>query len=195
MGVCRLVCAAERMRVHWWCHFVLRLPHIGIAQQSMRAHLGIHGIQDFRALSYEKKSTSHVLMTMIQSFVIVFSPPTPRIADIILGLRDVHIRVPLYTRNGDDALLMCNYNLENDTLYSIKWYRGRREFYRYLPKENPAIKLFPVSGITVEVSVFLPNVTLFYRQSNVTCGLPITITTLQLRMVFHAPCVSIILIF
>lgn len=73
-------------------------------------------------------------------------------SDIILGLRDVHIRVPLYIRNGDDALLMCNYNLENDTLYSIKWYKGRREFYRYLPKENPAIKLFPIPGIMVEVN-------------------------------------------
>lgn len=47
---------------------------------------------------------------------------------------------------------MCNYNLENDTLYSIKWYKGRREFYRYLPKENPAVKLFPMLGISVEVT-------------------------------------------
>lgn len=109
-----------------------------------------------------------LLKPMIQFFVIVFFPPTLRIADIILGLRDVHIRVPLYIRNGDDALLMCNYNLENDTLYSIKWYRGRREFYRYLPKENPAIKLFPVSGITVEVSGFFEC---YFMLSPVQCHL------------------------
>lgn len=94
-----------------------------------------------------------MLVHLIEIIFIVALPfsLTFWIADIILGLRDVHIRVPQYVRNGDDALLMCNYNLENDTLYSIKWYRGRREFFRYLPKENPAIKLFPVSGISVEV--------------------------------------------
>lgn len=72
--------------------------------------------------------------------------------DTAFGLRDVHINVPLAVRRGDDAHLLCNYNLENDTLYSVKWYKGRREFYRYLPKENPAMKLFPLAGINVEVS-------------------------------------------
>lgn len=72
--------------------------------------------------------------------------------DIASGLRDVSIHVPLAVRRGDDAHLLCNYNLENDTLYSVKWYKGRREFYRYLPKENPAMKLFPLAGINVEVS-------------------------------------------
>lgn len=32
-------------------------------------------------------------------------------------------------------------------------YKGRREFYRYTPKENPAMKTFLVNGINVEVSV------------------------------------------
>lgn len=68
------------------------------------------------------------------------------------GLRDVRVTVPLAVRRGDNAQLICTYDLENDTLYSVKWYKGRREFYRYLPKENPAMKLFAVAGITVDVS-------------------------------------------
>uniref|UniRef100_T1GC69 Uncharacterized protein n=1 Tax=Megaselia scalaris TaxID=36166 RepID=T1GC69_MEGSC len=40
--------------------------------------------------------------------------------------------------------------MENDTLYSVKWYKGRREFYRYTPKENPAMKIFNHAGINVE---------------------------------------------
>lgn len=76
-----------------------------------------------------------------------------QISDLTLGLRDFHIRIPLAVRRGDDAHLFCNYDLENDTLYSVKWYKGRREFYRYLPKENPAMKLFPLPGINVEVSI------------------------------------------
>lgn len=52
-------------------------------------------------------------------------------------------------------MLTCNYDMENDTLYSVKWYKGRREFYRYTPKENPAMKVFPSqSGLNVEVSFF-----------------------------------------
>lgn len=43
--------------------------------------------------------------------------------------------------------------MEGDSLYSVKWYKGRREFYRYTPKENPAMKTFAVNGINVEVSV------------------------------------------
>ena len=74
-----------------------------------------------------------------------------------LALRDVHITVPMAVRRGDDANLVCNYNLENDTLYSVKWYKGRREFFRILPKENPAMKLFPLAGINVEVKAFKFN--------------------------------------
>ena len=71
--------------------------------------------------------------------------------DLISGLKDVSVTVPTAVRRGDNALLLCNYDMENDTLYSVKWYKGRREFYRYTPKENPAMKTFPSPGITVEV--------------------------------------------
>lgn len=75
--------------------------------------------------------------------------------DIAYGLRDVRITVPIAVKRGDNAQLICNYDLEGDTLYSVKWYKGSREFYRYLPKEKPAIKLFPVAGIVVDVSLLL----------------------------------------
>lgn len=59
--------------------------------------------------------------------------------------------VPPVIRSGDDGNLMCLYDLEGEHLYSTRWYKGRREFYRYTPKENPAKKTFPVPGINVEV--------------------------------------------
>ncbi|XP_017155050.1 uncharacterized protein LOC108163992 [Drosophila miranda] len=61
---------------------------------------------------------------------------------LTVGLRDVNVRIPSAVKRGDNALLICNYDIENDTLYTVKWYRGRREFYRYTPKENPAWKIF-----------------------------------------------------
>lgn len=94
-----------------------------------------------------------------------------------MGLRDVRVTVPTAVKKGDDAHLICNYDLEGDTLYSVKWlvqnywnffflrinylnifcsrYKGRREFYRYTPKENPAMKIFPLPGISVEVRVII----------------------------------------
>ncbi|CRL00983.1 CLUMA_CG014254, isoform A, partial [Clunio marinus] len=42
--------------------------------------------------------------------------------------------------------------MEGDSLYSIKWYKGKREFYRYTPKEPQSIKTFPVAGISVETT-------------------------------------------
>ncbi|XP_016962148.1 uncharacterized protein LOC108032684 isoform X1 [Drosophila biarmipes] len=61
---------------------------------------------------------------------------------LTVGLRNVNVRIPSAVKRGDNALLICNYDIENDTLYTVKWYRGRREFYRYTPKENPAWKIF-----------------------------------------------------
>lgn len=68
------------------------------------------------------------------------------------ALRDVDVFVPAAVRRGDNAKLLCLYDLEGDTLYAVKWYKGGREFYRYTPKENPAMKTFAVSGIDVLVS-------------------------------------------
>jgi hypothetical protein len=43
--------------------------------------------------------------------------------------------------------------MEGDSLYSVKWYKGRREFYRYSPKETPPMKAFPMPGVHVVVSL------------------------------------------
>lgn len=61
--------------------------------------------------------------------------------------------VPLHVHLGDDATLHCEYDMEGAQLYSIKWYRNGREFYRYVPTEVPVRQTFNVSGIKVDVSV------------------------------------------
>jgi hypothetical protein len=64
----------------------------------------------------------------------------------------VSVTVPAAILRGDTATLFCHFDLEGDSLYSVKWYKGRREFYRFTPKEDPAMKVFPISGLEVEVS-------------------------------------------
>lgn len=62
------------------------------------------------------------------------------------------ITIPKTVENGANAILVCEFELGYDTLYSLKWYKGRHEFYRYTPNETPAVKLFLKNDIKVDVS-------------------------------------------
>ena len=41
---------------------------------------------------------------------------------------------------GQDVSLFCNYQMMGDTLYSIKWYRDDKEFFRYIPRGEKTLK-------------------------------------------------------
>ncbi|XP_030080522.1 uncharacterized protein LOC111594148 isoform X2 [Drosophila hydei] len=69
--------------------------------------------------------------------------------ELSIALRDVRVRVPHAVRRGEKAVLKCFYDIEDDSLYSVKWYKGRREFYRYTPKETPPMKVFHFPGVKV----------------------------------------------
>jgi hypothetical protein len=73
-------------------------------------------------------------------------------ADWARSLRGVRLDVPEAVLTGDTARLACDYDLEHAALYSIKWYRGDDEFYRFVPKESPPTRVFPLPGINVDVS-------------------------------------------
>ncbi|KAG1674782.1 hypothetical protein GQR58_014983 [Nymphon striatum] len=62
-----------------------------------------------------------------------------------------HLTVPTPVKEGDDVQLKCTYDLEGSDLYSVKWYKDREEFYRYIPKESPQQKVFDTDGITVDL--------------------------------------------
>ncbi|CAH1112906.1 unnamed protein product [Psylliodes chrysocephalus] len=85
--------------------------------------------------------TVHVLFLVILIFV-----------QDVLCLRNVRLTIePNIVQRGSNSTLHCSYDLENDdVLYSVKWYRGRYEFYRYIPSELPIIKTFPFKGINVD---------------------------------------------
>ncbi|RWS20178.1 cell adhesion molecule 2-like protein [Leptotrombidium deliense] len=57
---------------------------------------------------------------------------------------------------GDGFWLNCSYDLENDGLYSIKWFKlnasGSNEFYRFLPNEIPQIQVYNSTGVYFDQS-------------------------------------------
>ncbi|PZC85124.1 hypothetical protein B5X24_HaOG202888 [Helicoverpa armigera] len=72
--------------------------------------------------------------------------------DAVRSLRLVELRVPTHEPEGGMALLGCQYDMEGDTLYSVKWYKDGREFYRFVPKNDPPVYYFPTPGVSVEIS-------------------------------------------
>lgn len=68
------------------------------------------------------------------------------------SLKDLKIFVPDAVIMGNAATLSCQFELEKASLYSVRWYFESEEFYRYVPKESPPARTFPVSGITVDSS-------------------------------------------
>lgn len=70
-----------------------------------------------------------------------------------LGLDKVSITIPTAIQSGGSAILLCEYELGDDNLYMVKWYKGRKEFYRYTAKEIPPIKIFSPTGFYVDVSM------------------------------------------
>ena len=61
--------------------------------------------------------------------------------------------IPPHALRGQKAVLRCNYDLEGDNLYSVKWYYNNKEFYRFIPSDNPKVTIFNHhQGVSVNVS-------------------------------------------
>ena len=71
----------------------------------------------------------------------------------------VDISVPSVVLNGKDALLECHYDLDDEGLYSLKWYKGNEEIFRFIPGEeflSDRIKGFNLPGVKIDVSLIFP---------------------------------------
>ncbi|KAG7167151.1 Cell adhesion molecule 3-like 1, partial [Homarus americanus] len=62
----------------------------------------------------------------------------------------VRFNVPRWAARGGEAVLTCQFDLADDLLYSVKWYKSGREFYRFVPAEKPPQTHFPFPGVTVD---------------------------------------------
>lgn len=69
------------------------------------------------------------------------------------AIRSIRLVIePVGVRRGQSATLRCLYDLDGAPLLSLQFYRGSGEFYRFSPTQSPTKKVFPLSGINVDVS-------------------------------------------
>ncbi|CAH1131829.1 unnamed protein product [Ceutorhynchus assimilis] len=68
------------------------------------------------------------------------------------GIKWVRVNVPQYRVPGEIAQLQCDYDLGDESLYSVKWYKEHEEFYRYVPKSRPQSISYKVEGVNVDMN-------------------------------------------
>ncbi|RVE53343.1 hypothetical protein evm_001913 [Chilo suppressalis] len=71
----------------------------------------------------------------------------------VTSLRDVKLLVnPPTVIRGGTAALICSRDMQGAPLYSVKWYRGNHEFYRYTPLDDKPVQVFGLPGISVDLN-------------------------------------------
>ncbi|XKL69257.1 hypothetical protein PGB90_007026 [Kerria lacca] len=71
---------------------------------------------------------------------------------------DVKVLIPKNVAVGFNVNLHCSVTCDIREIYTLKWYRGNREFYRYMSSETPPKKAFDFPG-RINVNVTSSNIT------------------------------------
>nr|XP_013097814.1 unnamed protein product [Stomoxys calcitrans]XP_013097822.1 unnamed protein product [Stomoxys calcitrans]XP_013097829.1 unnamed protein product [Stomoxys calcitrans] len=95
---------------------------------------------------------SHTLNGLIKYAIILIFLAMCDTAQAALSNVNLFVEPPA-VRRSQSVTLRCQYSLEGAPLYSVKFYRGQLEFFRYTPDEYPNTKVFPYPGIKVDESV------------------------------------------
>lgn len=68
-----------------------------------------------------------------------------------MAIRNVTIDAPETVLSGQEINFYCHYDLEDDQLYSVRWYFFEDEFFSYRPNHKTDTKIFRRKGLHVEV--------------------------------------------
>ncbi|XP_036340068.1 uncharacterized protein LOC118749376 [Rhagoletis pomonella] len=85
--------------------------------------------------------------------------------DTSLSLSMTEVRIPKHILRYENAVLGCKYDLDGESLYSVKWYKDGFEFYRYVPRDMPPGQVFPLPGVDVELLNSTDNLVVLRRVS------------------------------
>ncbi|XP_054744437.1 uncharacterized protein LOC129248850 [Anastrepha obliqua] len=83
--------------------------------------------------------------------------------NISFSLSMTEVRIPKHIMRHEDAVLGCKYDLDGESLYSVKWYKDGFEFYRYVPRDMPPGQVFPLPGVDVDLLNSTDNVVVLRR--------------------------------
>ncbi|KAG8184780.1 hypothetical protein JTE90_011566 [Oedothorax gibbosus] len=61
------------------------------------------------------------------------------------------LEVPGAVVIGENVWLKCDFDLEGDELYSVKWYKNNVEFYRFQPRDRLHGQMYELLGVYVEL--------------------------------------------
>ncbi|XP_050674180.1 uncharacterized protein LOC126971801 [Leptidea sinapis] len=86
------------------------------------------------------------------------------------SIRITDLTVPSHVVEGGSVLLECHNDLEGEMLYSIKWYKDNREFYRYVPSNVNPFSYFRLPGVNVDEKDSSSNVVKLVNLSPETAG-------------------------
>ena len=82
-------------------------------------------------------------MTIIISLIFLFTSTN------CLLLRNV--TVPPFRLGGGSAVLGCDFDPQGEQVYSVKWYKGGQEIFRYIPSNRlHPVAVFPRPGVTID---------------------------------------------
>jgi len=81
-----------------------------------------------------------------------------------LTVKDLKLHLPSVVKLRSEVVLECSFKLENESLYSIKLYKGREEFLHFVPAFTPPYKVFATKGVNVSwTNLTLGNTQLYYK--------------------------------
>ncbi|GJQ73278.1 hypothetical protein Trydic_g13650 [Trypoxylus dichotomus] len=66
------------------------------------------------------------------------------------ALRLTSMSAPRLIDYKDDMELDCHFDMGNEELYAVKWYKDDHEFFRFMPHQIPNELSYPVNGVYVE---------------------------------------------
>ena len=59
------------------------------------------------------------------------------------------IKVPPFGLGGQSVSLVCEYDSQGEEVYSVKWYKGGLEIFRFLPSSAQPVSVFPRPGVNI----------------------------------------------
>jgi len=72
--------------------------------------------------------------------------------NLVTSIYITHASVSSPAIVGERGILNCTWITQNSILYSLKWYQGLNEFYRWTPANEIQIQIFRVKGLSIDTS-------------------------------------------